>query len=165
MKLRLSALLLLSLALAASASGASAATARLAPTFRLPTRSGGTVALDSLGAKVVLLDFWASWCEPCRKSFPWLATLQQRYGTKGLVIVAINLDKRRDAAEAFLEQYPAPFVVAFDPAGKTAEAFRVAAMPTSFVVGKDRAILAAHAGFDPKKTGTIESLIQEACAR
>jgi thiol-disulfide isomerase/thioredoxin len=152
--------------LAGAARAAPAAhAARPAPAFHLPTRGGGTVASDSLGARVVLVDFWASWCEPCRKSFPWLAAMRERYGSKGLVIVAINLDKSRDAAEAFLEKYPAPFVVAFDPAGKTAEAFHVAAMPTSFVVGPDGAILASHAGFDPKKTGAFETLIQEACAR
>ena len=142
-----------------------AATPAHAPDFRLPARDGSTVALDSLDAKVVLVDFWASWCEPCRKSFPWLSSLHERYAGKGLVIVAINLDKKREPAESFLSKYPAPFVVAFDPAGETAERFHVKAMPTSFVLDGNRTIVLTHSGFDPKKTDAIETLIREACER
>jgi cytochrome c biogenesis protein CcmG/thiol:disulfide interchange protein DsbE len=135
-----------------------------APAFRLATRNG-TVSLDSLRGRVVLVDFWASWCEPCRKSFPWLKSLHDRYGTQGLTIVAVDLDKDRDAADAFLAQYPAPFIVAFDPAGKTAEAFKVSAMPSSYLLSPTGEILHAHAGYDPRKSGTIESLIKETCSR
>jgi thiol-disulfide isomerase/thioredoxin len=147
-----------------TARGTSASTAARgpAPSFALPTING-TVSLDSLRGRVVLIDFWASWCEPCRRSFPWLADLHRRYAAKGLTIVAINLDKKRGAADAFLEKYPAPFVVAFDPAGKTAEAFKVSVMPSSFLVGPTGAVLFRHAGFRPNDTGTLESMIQEAC--
>ena len=138
--------------------------AKPAPQFTLPTRQG-SVCSDSLRGKVVFVDFWASWCEPCRESFPWMKSLHERYASKGLVVVAINLDKKRAAADDFLAKYPAPFQVAFDPAGKTAEAFKVAAMPSSFLVGPQGTILSTHAGFDPKKTGAIEALIQEACSR
>jgi thiol-disulfide isomerase/thioredoxin len=162
------ALSLLALALAAPlpALARSAAPARSvpAPRFTLPTR-GGTVSLDSLRGKVVLVDFWASWCGPCRKSFPWLKSLHERYAAKGFEVLAINLDKERDQADAFLDQYPAPFLVAFDPAAKTAEAFHVAAMPSSFLVGPTGTILYTHVGFDPGKTGAIEARIQEACTR
>src|SRR5882762_7140831 len=133
-----------------------------APAFALPTAKGDTVALDQLRGKVVYVDFWASWCGPCRQSFPWMKSLYERYADKGLVIVAINLDKDRDAAESFLEKYPAPFVVAFDPSGKTAKAFKVWGMPTSYIVGPTGAILATHPGFDPKHTALIESQIQQA---
>jgi cytochrome c biogenesis protein CcmG/thiol:disulfide interchange protein DsbE len=133
-----------------------------APRFDLPTRTG-SVSSESLRGKVVYVDFWASWCEPCRKSFPWLASLQTRYAPKGLAVIAVNLDKKRDAADAFLAKYPAPFTVAFDPAGKTAGAFKVAAMPSSYLIGPDGNILFTHAGFDPKETAMIEARIQEAC--
>jgi thiol-disulfide isomerase/thioredoxin len=165
MRIVFATLLLLGLPLTthAKASGAPPRSAT-APHFVLPTRDG-SVALDSLRAKVVLIDFWASWCEPCRRSFPWLESMHERYSGKGLAIVAINLDKTRDPAFAFLEKYPARFTVAFDPDGKTAEAFKVKGMPSSFVLGPTGAILHAHSGFDPKKTGAIETLIQEACSR
>jgi thiol-disulfide isomerase/thioredoxin len=154
---------LLLLLLAPSVQAATAP--RSAPSFRLPTRDGTTVTLDSLSSQVVLVDFWASWCEPCRKSFPWLASMHQRYGAKGLTIVAINLDKKREPAESFLSKYPAPFLVAFDPQGETAEQFHVKAMPTSFVLDSNRTIVLTHLGFDPKKTDAIETLIREACER
>lgn len=151
-------------ALSASAASSDAASKPTrAPSFALPTRSGLTVAFDSLQAKVVLVDFWASWCVPCRKSFPWMNELQERYGAKGLAIVAINLDKDRGSAEKFLAANPATFTIAFDPAGKIAEAYLVAAMPSTYLLAPNGAIIVSHRGFDPKKTGEIESHIAEAC--
>ncbi len=152
------------LACAAPASAKPAAR-KPAPSFTLPTRDGGTVCSDSLRGKVVYVDFWASWCTPCRRSFPWLESLHERYAGKGLVIVAIDLDKHREDADAFLAKYPSPFTVAFDPAGRIAEAFKVSVMPSSFVIDSTGAIVIAHAGFDPKKTAAVESVIQEACSR
>lgn len=135
-----------------------------APAFNLPARTG-SVALDSLRGQVVLVDFWASWCGPCRKSFPWLASLHERMKDHGLTIVAINLDKSREDADEFLKTFPAPFTVAFDPGGKVAEAFKVKAMPSSLVISKTGKILFSHAGFEPKDTAAIERMIQEACAQ
>ena len=135
-----------------------------APSFHLPGTQG-TVALDSLRGKVVLVDFWASWCVPCAKSFPWMNALRDSFAGQPFKIVAINLDKEREAADAFLEKYPPRFTVAFDPEGATAEAYHVVAMPTSFVIGRDGTILLVHAGFDPKKTGEVESLIRKECSK
>ena len=136
----------------------------LAPAFVLPGR-GGDVSLAALKGKVVYVDFWASWCGPCRASFPWMAGLAERQRSKGLEIVAINLDKDRALADAFLQEHPASFKVAFDPAGKTAESYEVAAMPTSFLIGKDGRILLRHAGFDLRRTAELEKQIEEALAR
>jgi peroxiredoxin len=91
-----------------------------------------------------------------------MKSMHDRYAGKGLVIVAINLDKDRKEAEEFLSKYPAPFVVAFDPSGRTAKAFKVWGMPTSYVVGPTGALLSTHPGFDPKRTAMIESQIQQA---
>ena len=162
----LSYLLLLFLALPAFGrpTPSAGAAGSAAPAFSLPGRTG-TVSLDSLRGRVVYVDFWASWCEPCRRSFPWLNTLRERYADRGLTIVAINLDKDRRAADAFLEKFPASFTVAYDPAGKSAETYRVSAMPSSFLIGPTGVLLSSHAGFDPRKTGAIEALIEEACPR
>ena len=162
MKYRVQILLLFLLALAiftSTLSGGSAA--RPSIDFNLPTRSG-KVSLDSLRGKVVLVDFWASWCAPCRQSFPWMKDLYNRYSAKGFVIVAINLDKEKELADSFLNDFNVPFMIAFDPSGKTAEAFNVQAMPSSFLVGPTGAILYSHLGFDPKKTGEMEKMIKEA---
>ncbi len=135
-----------------------------APSFTLPT-SNGTVSLDSLRGKVVLVDFWASWCVPCKSSFPWMGAMQEKYAPKGLTIVAINVDKSRHSADEFLQKHPAPFVVAFDPSGATAKAFHVWGMPTSYLIGSDGAIVFSRAGFDSKHAKEVESMIQGALAR
>lgn len=134
-----------------------------APPFSLPTRTGEQVSLESLAGKVVLVDFWASWCGPCQKSFPWLAQLHQRYADKGLVIVAIDLDKKREAAEVFLRDKPVPFLVAFDPAGKSADAYKVAAMPSTYLISRTGVLKQTHVGYDPKKAAELEELIRKEC--
>ena len=154
------ALTALSLAPAAFAKSAPAA----APHFALPTVAG-RVDSDSLRGKVVLVDFWASWCGPCRQSFPWMAAMHDKFAKRGLVIVAVNLDKDRAAADKFLATYRVPFTVAFDPAGKTAEGFHVTAMPSSILLDRSGEILLTHAGFDPKKSGAMEAKLEEACSR
>ncbi|HXO22830.1 MAG TPA: TlpA disulfide reductase family protein [Thermoanaerobaculia bacterium] len=158
------ALLLLLLSLAAPARSAAgrgeALDPPLAASFDLPTRTG-TVALEALRAKVVLVDFWASWCGPCRQSFPWLSTMSERYAAGGLVVVAINLDKDRALAEAFLREFSPPFIVAFDPQGKSAEAFDVQAMPSSYLVSRAGRLVYSHAGFDRRDADTIENRIKE----
>lgn len=149
--------------LGAPAAAAAPAANAPAPPFTLPTRTG-SVALDSLRGKVVLVDFWASWCGPCQKSFPWMADVYRRYAGKGLEIVAINLDKGRDAAEDFLRAHPAPFTVAFDPSGSVAKAYKVWGMPTSFLIDPAGRVVLAHSGFDPKHSDQVEAAIKAECA-
>lgn len=135
-----------------------------APAFTL-TGLKGDVALDALKGKTVLVDFWASWCGPCRQSFPWMNDLEKRYGGKGLAIVAVNLDKDREFANNFLAEVPASFTVAFDPSGKTAESYKVKAMPTTFLISPDGKLLATHTGFDAKHAPEFEAQIAEALPR
>jgi cytochrome c biogenesis protein CcmG/thiol:disulfide interchange protein DsbE len=103
--------------------------------------------LPGLKGKVVLLDFWASWCEPCRQSFPWMSELQQRYGADNFVIVAVNLDQDRKLAEQFLSATPARFRVEYDPQGVLATQFDVMSMPTSVVIDRNGQVRERHRGF------------------
>jgi cytochrome c biogenesis protein CcmG, thiol:disulfide interchange protein DsbE len=135
-----------------------------APSFTLPTQDG-TISLESLRGKPVLVDFWASWCIPCQMSFPWMSEMYRAYGDKGLTIIAINLDKNQERADAFLEAASVRFDVAFDPSGKTAEAYKVTAMPSSFLIDKEGKIVHVRVGFDPKKNGEVEALIKQACSQ
>jgi thiol-disulfide isomerase/thioredoxin len=135
--------------------------APVAPAFTLPGLQGD-VSLASLRGKAVLVDFWASWCGPCRQSFPWMNDLQKRYGGKGLAIVAVNLDKDRELATNFLADVPASFTIAFDASGKTAESYRVKAMPTTFLVSPDGKLLLTHTGFDARHASEFEAQIAEA---
>jgi len=116
------------------------------PDFSFATDTG-TLRLESLRGKVVYLDYWASWCVPCRQSFPWMNQMQARYGGEGLVVVAVNLD--RDAAEArrFLAEFPPGFVVAYDPEGRSAKSLALKAMPSSFLIDRQGEIVRTHIGF------------------
>jgi thiol-disulfide isomerase/thioredoxin len=147
-----------------TAKDASREAAPVAPAFRLPCLHG-TVSSDSLRGKVVLVDFWASWCPPCRASFSWLSRMQDRFGSKGLQVVAIDLDKSRDPADDFLAKNPVRFTIAYDPDGKTADAFHVKAMPTSFLIDPSGRVIYTHKGFDPKGTAPFEAVLNEACSR
>jgi cytochrome c biogenesis protein CcmG/thiol:disulfide interchange protein DsbE len=131
-----------------------------APSFSLPGNAG-PVSLAAHRGKVVYVDFWASWCGPCRKSFPWMNSLQQRYGAQGLVIVAINVDKKKEAAEAFLADFPPQFTIAFDPTGMTAESYRVWTMPSSYLIDRKGTLHSTHRGFFDADKGRIEGQIKQ----
>lgn len=129
--------------------------------FTLPGKAG-SVQLSSMKGSVVYLDFWASWCGPCRQSFPWMNQIQANYKAQGLRVVAVNLDAKTDAATKFLSQVPAGFTVAFDPNGKTPRVYGVKGMPTSFLIGRDGKILFRHEGFRPDDRAALEQKIQAA---
>ena len=125
-----------------------------------PTALATEPALD-LGqyrGKVVYLDFWASWCEPCRKSFPWMNAMQKAYGERGLVIISVNVDTERKDADRFLKAMPAMFHVIYDPAGELAQQYQLFAMPSSFIIGRDGHVAAHHEGFtrDSPRDGEAE---------
>jgi cytochrome c biogenesis protein CcmG/thiol:disulfide interchange protein DsbE len=147
-------------AFAVGAPALAAAAGDAAPTFSLPTAGGETIALDKLRGKLVYVDFWASWCGPCRQSFPWMNELQAKYGGRGLAIVAINVDKKRTDAERFLAQVPASFPIVYDPAGATPAAFAVRAMPSSYLVDASGRIVDVELGFREERKGALEERIR-----
>jgi thiol-disulfide isomerase/thioredoxin len=112
-----------------------------------------------LAGRVVYLDFWASWCTPCRASFPWMKTLQDKYRDKGLQVVTINLDNDPAAGRKFLGEMKSPLPVFFDPKGTLAKQYQIEVMPTSFVYGRDGKLEFRHEGFQPRETSSLESKI------
>jgi thiol-disulfide isomerase/thioredoxin len=132
-----------------------------APGFEL-TGQQGQVRLSDAAGSVVYVDFWASWCGPCRQSFPWMNQLQEKYRAKGLKVIAINVDARNDDARKFLVQNPAAFTVAFDSKGATPASYGVKGMPTSFLVGRDGKVLFRHQGFNLAEKDKIENDIKAA---
>lgn len=133
----------------------------VAPTIDLPTDDGRIKPAD-LAGKVVYVDFFASWCGPCKVSFPWLKAMHEQYAAQGLVIVAINVDKDRADARRFIAHFSPSFLIGYDRAGKTAEAFHVEGMPSSFLISPTGTILYSHVGFDSKDAATIEAQIKKA---
>jgi len=115
----------------------------------IPSANASQLAqlLPTLKGKVVLLDFWASWCGPCRQSFPWMGELQKRYGADNFVVVAVNLDQDRKLADQFLAATPAGFRVEYDPEGLLATRFDVTSMPTSVLIDRSGQVRERHQGF------------------
>lgn len=132
-----------------------------APAFALDGPQGA-VKLEQYRGKLVYLDFWASWCGPCRQSFPWMNEMQARYGGQGLQIVGINVDARPDDARNFLTTTPARFAVAFDASGATPRAYGVKGMPSSVLIGPDGKVLYEHSGFRAADREALESRIKAA---
>jgi thiol-disulfide isomerase/thioredoxin len=112
--------------------------------------------------KVVIVDFWASWCVPCRRSFPWLNAMHDKYGRDGLVIIGVNLDQERAAADEFLAEYPPRFSIVYDKTKELAKEYGVVAMPSSYLIGRDGVIRKRHYGFKVKKQDEYEAAIIEA---
>lgn len=109
--------------------------------------AGIRTVLHELRGRVVYLDFWASWCVPCRESFPWMKSLERQYGRAGLSIVAINVNRHRQAAERFLRVFRPNFTVVFDPHGRLAKKYGIIGMPTSFLIDRHGKIRFTHVGF------------------
>jgi len=107
---------------------------------------------DDLKGKVVLLDFWASWCGPCKESFPVMEELHQKYGAKGLVILAVNVDEDAGAMKDFLKSHTAGFIIVRDAGKKLVSAANISSMPSSFVIGTDGKVAAVHKGFHGKES-------------
>jgi cytochrome c biogenesis protein CcmG/thiol:disulfide interchange protein DsbE len=118
--------------------------------------------IDEFEGQVVLLDFWASWCVPCRRSFPWMNQMHQKYADEGLVIVAVNLDNNADDAADFLRMYPPNFLIVYDTDKTLARSYGIQAMPSSILIGRDGEPVDVHLGFKVKQQPEYEAAIREA---
>lgn len=132
-----------------------------APDFKLPG-SHKTIQLSYYKHKhrVIYVDFWASWCAPCKQSFPWMNKMQARYHDEGFDIIAINLDDQPANANNFLRKVPADFTVAYDPKGDIAQRYGLTVMPTSFLIDRNGHISYVHRGFKSEDRDVMESRIK-----
>lgn len=123
----------------------------VAPEFNLARLGAGQpIALSDLRGKIVLIDFWASWCGPCRESMPLYDKLRAEFAPNGFEVVAINLDEVQTDAEAFLARHPVSYPVGLDPTGDTAKTFGLVGMPSSYLVDQVGIVRARHTGFKAK---------------
>jgi cytochrome c biogenesis protein CcmG, thiol:disulfide interchange protein DsbE len=116
--------------------------------------------LAPLRGRVVYLDFWASWCTPCRESFPFMNRLQNELGPQGLVVIGVNVDRNRADAQEFLRTHPAEFRVVYDPKGELPERFGVRGMPTSVLIDRSGRITLRHEGFFLKDRETLTQQVE-----
>src|SRR5689334_7414232 len=122
-------------------------------------------SLPDLRGKIVLVDFFASWCDPCKESFPAMEELKQKYGDKGLVIVAVNVDKKKEDMDGFLKKHPVTFTIVREASTKLVNEVKIPTMPSSFLLDRNGKVFAFHRGFKGAETKKkyaeqIESLLK-----
>lgn len=128
--------------------------------FELQNFRGERVTLSQYRGKIVLLDFWASWCGPCKEEMPFLDLLQKTYGKSDFAVVAVNIDERLDNALRFLEQNQVKLMPLWDGKKKVVSAYDVAAMPTSMIIDQDGWIRFLHSGFEAEDFGSYKKEIE-----
>ena len=141
------------------------AEAEMAPNFTLKSRSGKNIKLSEYRGQVVLVNFWASWCGPCRQEMPILEKLYKKYSSLGFVVLGVNVDDKPAQAESLLKLIDVSFPVLFDTDKKISEKYKVTAMPSSFFVDRDGMIRSEHKGYLPEYEllykNEIKKLIRE----
>jgi peroxiredoxin len=153
------------LAAALAVSSLVGASSSMAPSFALPSRSGDTVSLDKLKGQVVMLNFWASWCGPCRHEMPLLDQMYKRYSSLGFTLLGVNVEAETKDAERWLKDTPVSFPVLFDKENKLSKMYQVNAMPSSVFIDRKGNIRYVHRGYKPGDEGEylnqIRALIKE----
>ncbi len=134
-----------------------------APDFSLPTlpASASVRTPADFAGKVVYLDFWASWCGPCRVSLPALNRIYADLKDRGLEVVAINVDEVEEDAEGFLERFPVDYTLLADPAGGSPQAYGILGMPTAFYIDRKGVIRGVHAGFRKSDEAEVREKLLE----
>jgi thiol-disulfide isomerase/thioredoxin len=117
-----------------------------APDFTLPGLDGTPVRLSDLRGKTVLINFWATWCGPCRKEFPELVKLAQQHGDRGLVVLAVNVSESRDDVAHFAQEFGATFPIVLDSDSNVVQSYRLIGLPTSLFVDRDGVLRAQQLG-------------------
>ena len=136
-----------------------------APDFTLPARAGGDVSLAGLKGQVVLINFWATWCGPCRKEMPLLDQIYQRYKGLGFTLLAVNVEEDSAGAEHWLKDTPVTFPVLFDRQNRVSKLYDVSAMPSTVIVDRRGQVRFVHYGYTPgtenEYQDQIRTLIRE----
>ncbi|MFV2059044.1 MAG: peroxiredoxin family protein [Gammaproteobacteria bacterium] len=120
---------------------------QVAPDFTLASNKGNNIRLKDLRGKVVMINFWATWCAPCRKELPLLNDLYNKYKSKGFVLLGVNIDENSKLAKKMISELKINFPVLFDSTQKTSEAYDLQAMPSTFIVDKSGVVRFSHYGY------------------
>ncbi|MBU2955418.1 TlpA family protein disulfide reductase [Marinobacter sp. F3R08] len=132
-----------------------------APDFTLESRSGENLRLEEHRGEVVMLNFWASWCGPCRQEMPLMDELYSQYKDLGFTILAVNVDENRAEAHRFLEKVPVNYPILYDPESSVSELYEVQAMPTTVMIDRDGNARYLHYGYQPGYEDDYEQQIRE----
>ncbi|MET0066039.1 MAG: TlpA disulfide reductase family protein [Candidatus Thiodiazotropha sp.] len=135
--------------LAAPAISQGATEGEPAPNFTLKSRSGENIKLSELRGNVVMVNFWASWCGPCRQEMPLLEQLYDRYKDMGFTLLGVNVDEDPSAADKILKEIPVSFPILLDTRNQVSQSYEVKAMPSTFMIDRDGKLRHLHKGYMP----------------
>jgi thiol-disulfide isomerase/thioredoxin len=142
-----------------------AETSAPAPAIALPLlQSKEILRLEDLRGRVVLLDFWASWCGPCRESLPQYQKLRDEYTRADFEVLAVSLDEDIEEALGFLKQVPLQFPLLHDPEGKVASAYALKGMPSSYLIDRNGILRSQHVGFQMRDLPSLRAKIAQLIA-
>jgi thiol-disulfide isomerase/thioredoxin len=125
---------------------------------------GKPLDLTPYKGKVVLVDFWPSWCPPCRESFPWLNKISEEKAAQGLIVLGVNVDEDSQDAKQFLVENKAIFNTLYDPTAQYASYYKLVGMPTTLIFDRQGKLAHQHSGFEKSKTEDYEQAIDQVLA-
>lgn len=137
------------------------AQADVAPDFTLKSNGGANLRLSEHRGEVILLNFWASWCGPCRQEMPHLDALQKKYEALGVNVIGVSVDKEPAKADQLLKDIPVSFSVLYDTESLVSAAYNVAAMPTTVLIDRDGNMRYLHKGYKPGYEQQYEQQIKQ----
>ena len=142
--------------------GTSSATgpAPAAPDFALPSRDGGEVRLSELKGQVVMINFWATWCGPCRQEMPLLQQIHAKYEPLGFTMLGVNVEPDSVAAQNWLKGMPVSFPILFDRKSEVNSSFGVEAMPSSVLIDREGRVRHVHRGYKPGDEAVYADLVR-----
>ena len=130
-----------------------------APAFSLPARGGSTVALSQYKGQVVMINFWASWCGPCRQEMPLLDSIYKQYHRMGFTLIGVNVEPDSNAANQWLKETPVSFPILYDKESKVSKMYDVAGMPSTVIIDRAGKVRALHRGYKPgDENGYLDSI-------
>lgn len=135
----------------------------LAPDFLLESLGGGELRLTDFRGRPVVLNFWATWCQPCRKEMPQFVRAYDEFGDQGLVVLAVNLQEGKSIVRPFADDFGMTFPIAIDRDGEVGDRYRLLGLPTTFFIDRDGVIRTAFTGpFVEEEQGTnVQEAIEE----
>ena len=142
-------------ALAGSSSGGPA------PAFTLASRAGQDVSLTQYKGNVVMINFWASWCGPCRQEMPLLESIYKKYNKLGFTMLGVNVEPDSNAANEWLKQTPVSFPILYDKESKVSKAYDVATMPSTVIIDRSGKVRMLHRGYKPGDENDYMNSIRE----
>ena len=132
-----------------------------APDFTLKSDTGENIRLEELRGQVVMLNFWASWCGPCRQEMPLLDDLYERYSPAGFTLLGVNVDADVADAKAVLEEIPVSFPIVYDTNSKVSEAYNIDAMPSTVFIDRNGKLRYLHRGYKAGDEAEYRKIIKE----